>query len=53
MAWRCPSHICDNLSMTMLEIWISFPGDCVLLPGDYSMAGLTYHFEVSSVRLKF
>ena len=39
-------HTCDNLSMTMLEIWFSFPGDCVLLPGDCSTASLTYHFEV-------
>ena len=31
-------------SMTMLEIWFSFPGDCVLLPEDYSAASLTYHF---------
>ena len=38
-------HTCDNLSMTVLEIWFSFPGDCVLLPGDYLMASLTYHFE--------
>ena len=29
-------HTCDNLSMTMLEIRFSFPGDCVLLPGDCS-----------------
>ena len=40
------NHTCDNLSMTMLEIWFSFPGDCVLLPGDCSMASLTYYFEV-------
>ena len=39
-------HTCDNLSMNMLEIWFSFPGDCVLLPGDCSTASLTYYFEV-------
>ena len=39
-------HTRDNLSMTMLEIWFSFPGDCDLLPGDCSRASLTYHFEV-------
>ena len=32
--------------MTMLEIWFSFPGDCVFLPGEYSTTSLIYHFEI-------
>ena len=38
----CCIYTCDNLSMTMLEIWFSFPEDCVLLPGDCWTASLTY-----------
>ena len=44
--YLCPQlwRTCDNLPVTKLEIPLSFPGDCVLLPGDYSTS-LTHHFD--------
>ena len=31
--------------MTMLDIWVSFPADCVLLPGDYSTTCSTHYLK--------
>ena len=45
-------HTCEPLLLDMREIWFSFQGDWGLHQGDCSMAFLTRHFKLFSIKLE-